>query len=152
MYEASKMLTGGIVIFFIAICAAVFLLIYFKRHKIINQETQFKLGKIFSVTPFVVNIAIPIVLLTACLPLEEIVLILLGTIVLYTAGASAVIGPATALLGLHFSVSCAREQKKAFKKYIVFSIISMVISLLYLTIYLSVLIPYSIRYYGSYIF
>ena len=144
MYEASKMLTWGILIFLITISATVFLLIFFKRNKLIKQETQCKLGKIFSVTPFVVNIAVPIGLLLTCLPLEEDVLILLLAIALYTAGACAVIGPAIALLGLYFSVSCVREQKKEFKKYIVFSIISMAISLLFLTIYLSVLIPYLI--------
>ena len=144
MYEASKMLTWGILIFLITISATVFLLIFFKRNKLIKQETQCKLGKIFSVTPFVVNIAVPIGLLLTCLPLEEDVLFLLLALALYTAGACAVIGPAIALLGLYFSVSCVREQKKEFKKYIVFSIISMAISLLFLTIYLSVLIPYLI--------
>ena len=152
MYEASKMLIGGILIFLIVISATVFLLIFFKRNKLITQETQIKLGKIFSVAPFVVNIAVPIGLLLTCLPLEEDVLILLLATVLYIAGACAVICPAIALLGLHFSVSCASKQKKAFKKYIMFSIISIVISLIYLIIYLSVLIPYSIRYYGLYVF
>ena len=144
MYEASKMLIGGIVIFSIAISVAVLLLICFKRHQIIKQEIQCKIGKIFSVTPFAVSIAVPIILLLTCLPLKKDVLIFLLAIALYTAAASAVIGFAVALLGLYFSVSCARAQKKAFKRYIVFSIISMIISLIYLIIYLSVLIPYSI--------
>ncbi len=152
MYEAAQMLNIGMVVFFIATFVSAFLLILIHRNEILKkQETRIKLGKIFSVTPLVLNLGLLIGFL--CISFLQFVvssdfIIIALFVILYGSGFSAVMGGAIALFGLYFSMSYIKEVKNASKKYIVFSITSIIISSLFLVIYLIVLIPISMNYYG----
>ena len=152
MYEAAQMLNIGMAVFFLATFVSVVLLILIQRNKIIpKQETRIKLGKIFSVAPFVFNLGL--VISFFCISVLQFVVptnftIVALFVILYGSGFSAVMGESVALFGFCLSAGYIKSVEGTSKKYIVFSIISMIISLTFLVIYLCILIPLGMKYYG----